>query len=182
MEFKPQIKQLKTGCSVRIRIPRIVNAQHLLDLKRSYIRNTSTLPMTLDEYSNDVEKEEKLIIKYTESSNSILLVADINNELVGNIDLTGSDRSKMSHTAMLGIGISEKWRNQGLGRLLIESVINWARNHTEIEIIWLDVYASNELGYNLYKNTGFELSGIIPDFSKEGNTYINKIQMFQRIK
>ena len=70
----------------------------------------------------------------------------------------------MSHTAMIGMGIKENWRNQGLGRCLIESVVDWAKEHSEIELIWLDVYASNELGYNLYKNMGFKVSGIINDF------------------
>ena len=88
----------------------------------------------------------------------------------------------MSNTRMVGLGIKEEWRNQGLGRILIESVIDWAKNHSEIEIIWLDVYTSNDLGYNLYKNTGFEVSGVIPNFFKEENGYKDKIQTFQRVK
>ena len=88
----------------------------------------------------------------------------------------------MFHTGMIGMGIKEKWRNQGLGRFLIEAVIDWAKKHSAIELIWLDVYASNELGYNLYKNTGFKISGIINDFFKEENGYKDKIQMYQRIK
>jgi len=65
---------------------------------------------------------------------------------------------------MVGLGIKEEWRNQGLGRTLIESVIEWAKNHSEIEIIWLDVYTSNDLVYNLYKNSWFEVSGVNVSF------------------
>lgn len=182
MEFQSKTFTLKKGSSVRIKIPTIEAAQKLVDLKRSYIKNTSSIPIMLDEYPNDIKNEVKIITDYKESSNSILLVAEIDNQLIGNIDLTGSKRSKMFHTAMLGMGIKEEWRNQGLGRILIESAIGWAKNYSAIKIIWLDVYASNELGCNLYKNTGFKISGIIPDFFKEEKGYIDKIQMYQRIK
>lgn len=182
MEFEPKTFISKTGNSIKIRVPEITEAQQLSELKRSYIKNTTTIPINLDEYPIDLKKEAQLIAEYRNSPNSILLVAKINNTLIGNIDLTGSDKSKMFHTGVIGMGIKKEWRNQGLGRCLIESVIDWAKKHSMIELIWLDVYASNELGYHLYKNTGFKVSGIINDFFKDENGYKDKIQMFQRIK
>lgn len=182
MEFQPKTYILKTGKSIRVRVPELDDAQNLVNLKRSYIKNTTTIPMQLDEYPDDLKRELSLVTEYIKSPNSILLIAEFDNELIGNIDLTGSKRAKMFHTGMIGMGIKEKWRNQGLGKFLIEAVIDWAKNHSDIELIWLDVYASNELGYNLYKNTGFKVSGIIKGFFKEENDYIDKIQMYQRIK
>jgi len=180
--MNPKTYQLKSGKSVQIRIALSNDAQKLLDLKRSYIKHTNSIPLTLDEYPNDTKKELRLINDYAEHSVSLLLVAEIDNELVGNIDLTGSKRSKMSHTAMIGMGIKEEWRNQGLGRILIESVVDWAKTQTDIEIIWLDVYSSNMLGNNLYQKTGFKVSGIIPGFFKEQSGYQDKVQMYQRIR
>jgi len=157
-------------------------AQALINLKRAYISDTSTIPLTLEEYPDDKDRESKLIERYNSSQNGILLVAEFEGELIGNIDLTGSQRIKMQHTGMIGMGIKEKWRNKGLGRIFIESVIDWAKNNTELELIWLDVYATNELGYNLYKNTGFKISGVIKDFFKEENGYKDKIQMYLDIR
>jgi len=182
MEFQQKKYKLKSGSSIKIRVPKLDEAQKLADLKRSYIKNTTTIPLELEEYPNDLKHELNLITDYIQSPNSILLVAEFNNELIGNIDLTGSKRAKMFHTAMIGMGIKEKWRNQGLGRILIESVIDWAKKHSAIELIWLEVYASNELGFNLYKKTGFKVSGRINDFFKEENGYKDKVQMYQRIK
>ena len=182
MKFQHQTYKLKKGSKIKIRIAEKEDAQKLINLKRSYIKDTTTIPILLDEYPIDLEKESNLITEYKTSPNGILLVAEFNDELIGNIDLTGSKRSKMFHTGMIGMGIKEEWRNKGLGKFLIESVIYWAKKHSKIELIWLDVYASNELGYNLYKNTGFKVSGIIEDFFKEENGYKDKIQMYQRIK
>jgi len=182
MKFQPKTYKLKTGSSIKLRIPQLEEAQKLGNLKRSYIKNTTTIPLELEEYPNDIEHESNLIAQYIKSPNSLLLVAEFDNELIGNIDLTGSKRSKMFHTAIIGMGIKEKWRNQGLGRILIESVIDWAKKYSAIELIWLEVYASNELGINLYNNTGFKVSGRIDDFFKEEDGYKDKIQMYQRIK
>ena len=182
MKFQPKTHILKSGISISIRTPVKEEAQRLVRLKRSYIENTSTIPMNLEEYPDDPNNELRLITEYEESPNSILLVAENKDELIGNIDLTGSKRKKMFHTGMIGMGIKKEWRNQGLGKYLISSVIEWAQNSSPIEIIWLDVYASNELGMHLYKNMGFIESGIIHDFFKDKNGYKDKVQMYQRIK
>ncbi|WP_430409637.1 N-acetyltransferase family protein [Kordia sp.] len=182
MKFEPKICTTKSDKKIEIRLAKITDAQAILNLKRGYIENTTTLPLTLDEYPNDINKETKLIKDYEVSENSIFLVAVYEGQLIGNIDLTGSKRKKMFHTGMIGMGINKNWRNQGLGKILIENTLDWAKNHSKIEIVWLNVYASNNLGVHLYKNMGFIVSGIIKDFFKDENGYIDKIQMYQKIK
>ena len=182
MKFESKISVTKSKKQVKIRLAKIDDAQTIINLKRGYIENTTTLPFVLEEYPNDIIKETKLIKEYNESENSLFLVAEFNGQLIGNIDLTGSKRTKMYHTGMIGMGIMENWRNQGLGKILIENALNWAKKNSKIEIVWLDVYSSNTLGVNLYKNMGFKVSGIIKGFFKDGNDYIDKVQMYQKIK
>ena len=130
MNFMTKTAHLKTGKLVSVRSASSSDAKALMDLKRNYIKDTTTIPLELEEYPLDLSKEKELIEEYEQSPNSILILAEINNELIGNIDLTGSKRSKMSHTAMLGMGILNEWRNQGLGRILIESAMTWARENS----------------------------------------------------
>jgi len=181
MKLEHNISKLKNGINVTIRVPEISEAQKLLELKRSYLKDTKTIPMTIEEYPDDVNHESELIQKYRTSTNSLLLVAEFQNELIGNIDLTGSNRSKMFHTGVIGMGIKEQYRNLGLGRIFIESIIKWARDSSPLELIWLEVYANNNSGLNLYKSTGFKISGVVKNFFKEGNTHIDKIQMYQNL-
>ena len=182
MKFKTKHLYLKTSEQVLIRMPRSDEAQKLLELKRGYIEDSTSLPLTLEDYPFDIEGEAEVITSYENKDNCILLVAEYQNELIGNIDLTGSMRSIMYHTAMLGMGIKAKWRNKGLGTLLINHIINWAKVHSKIELIWLDVYATNESGIQLYKKTGFSECGLIKDYFKHDGSYIDKIQMIQRIR
>ena len=53
--------RLRSGEKAIVRMPQITEAQAVLDLKRSYLKNTSTLPLTLEEYPDDLEKESSLI-------------------------------------------------------------------------------------------------------------------------
>lgn len=182
MKCTPKHCRTKTGKQLLIRMVHVEDAQAILDLKRGYLANTTTLPLLLEEYPDDLAKETQLIKDYAASDNSIFLVAEHEGQLIGNIDLTGSKRSKLYHTAMLGMGIHEQWRNQGVGKLLIQHSLDWARGESGIELVWLDVYATNALGFQLYKNAGFTVSGSIPGFFKEEDEAIDKIQMFQRIK
>ncbi len=182
MSFEDKLVALKSGKIVTIRACCVEDARDLLKLKLDYLRNTTTIPLENNEYVEDVTLEFELIKEYINSPNSILLVAEYENSLIGNIDLTGSKRKKMFHTGMIGMGIKDDWRNQGLGKILIEAVINWAKNDSPITLIWLDVYSSNELGVNLYKNTGFKISGTMKNFFKEASGYKDKIQMYQEIK
>lgn len=40
---------------------------------------------------------------------------------------------------MIGIGIHTKWQNQGIGTLLLHSVLNWSKQNTLLKVLWLDV-------------------------------------------
>ncbi len=133
------------------------------------------------EYERNMEEEKGLIEKYNSEKNSVLLIAIYDSTIIGNIDLTGSSRRKTQHTGMIGMGIHEGYRNQGVGAFLIQSTLNWARKNEFLKIIWLEVYESNSSGIALYKKIGFIEAGLIPNFFLEKDKYIDKITMFLKI-
>lgn len=143
------------------------DALNLLNLKKSYIEGSTTIPLYIDEYKNNEAQERALIERYLSESNSILLVAEHNGKLIGNLDLTGNQRRKLYHTGMVGMGIANNWQGKGVGSLLMEAVLNWAKANDYVKIIWLEVYATNTAGLNLYKKYGFEQCGFIKGFAME---------------
>ncbi len=178
MLFPSQTLENKHGDNFTIGCLSEDDAPDLLALKRSYIGNTNTIPIYLDEYPEDEVAEHQLIKRYNDSPNSILLVAKHHDQLIGNIDLTGSERRIMFHTGMIGMGIAVQWRNQGIGTLLLKTVLEWAKEASPLELIWLDVYANNELGLGLHHKFGFKISGRINRFFKKDGIYYDKIQMY----
>ncbi|MGY3795306.1 N-acetyltransferase family protein [Aquimarina sp. 433] len=181
MNFVSKTYTTKSNHQITIRQATPDDAQELLHLKLQYLKNTETLPLFENEYPNDTDQEKEMIKKYLSEKNSIILVAMINNNMVGNIDLTGSWRKKMEHTAMIGMGIHTKWQNQGIGTLLLQNVLDWAIKNPVLRLIWLEVYASNISGIVLYTKIGFTEVGRMPNFFLEKGKYIDKIIMNKEV-
>ncbi|WP_378180421.1 GNAT family N-acetyltransferase [Aquimarina sp. SS2-1] len=181
MSFFPKTYTSKNNRSVTIRQALFADADQLLNLKLAYLKNTESLPLFADEYPNDVCQERDMIERYQSEKNSIILVAISENAMIGNIDLTGSWRKKMQHTAVIGMGVDLKWQNQGIGTFLLQSAVDWAQKNKILKTIWLEVYANNNPGIELYKKLKFKQSGVVPNFFKEKGTYIDKIMMYREV-
>lgn len=178
MKYIPQNLLSKQNKPIQIKEGEQSDAQNLLDLKLSYLQNSETIPLLPEEYIRDHLGEKELIKSYKQEPNSIILVAFHEGEMIGNLDLTGSERSRMKHTAMLGMGISREWQNERIGSLLLGQSIKWAKSNTDLELICLEVYASNLAGLALYCKFGFVESGRTPGFFRHENTYFDKVQMY----
>ncbi|MNY39328.1 Spermidine N(1)-acetyltransferase [compost metagenome] len=71
----------------------------------------------------------------------------------------------------------KEWQSVGLGTALLEAAIDWARTASELEILFLQVYAENEAGLSLYRKMGFVENGRIPNFFKQNGRYHDEITM-----
>jgi ribosomal-protein-alanine N-acetyltransferase len=89
-----------------------------------------------------------------------VMVAELNDEIVGFL-LTTVQRPLQSRILILGV--REGYRNLGIGRALMHSIINRSiiRGHHSMT---LEVRISNERGQAFYSRLGFEVIGMIPDF------------------
>ena len=167
--------------SVIIREANINDTQNLIDLKLNYLADSKTIPLNLNEYPNDYDNEFHLIETLEEQDNSILLVATVDGELVGNLDIFGNQRQRLFHTGNLGMGIHNDWQNKGIGSELISAAITWAKNNEYIKLITLDVYATNKPALKLYKKFNFVKTGQIKDFFHQDERYIDKISMVNHL-
>ncbi|PKV48977.1 RimJ/RimL family protein N-acetyltransferase [Aquimarina sp. MAR_2010_214] len=181
MNFISKTYHTKSGKSLLVREATPADAKQLLALKLEYLKDTNTIPLFDYEYSNTVKEEGELIQNLHEQANSLLLVAESDGDIIGNIDLTGSWRKKMQHTAMIGMGIHTQCQNQGIGTLLIQNVLEWSKENELLKVLWLEVYATNIAGISLYKKMGFIPSGSIQGFFLEKEEYIDKITMATKV-
>lgn len=116
------------------------------------------------EFQLAVEEERKWISKNTETDNSTVLVAEVpeppGTKIIGVLSCMGGAHRGDHHTTTLGISIQKNWRNQRVGRALMEQVIAWARNTGVIKRIQLEVTAGNASGIHLYEKMGFQKEGL----------------------
>jgi len=138
--------ELKNGKLVSIRLARISDAERLLNAINTYVPQSKYIPLLREELSQSISQKEDWINSFEKYENSLLLIAECDNQIIGNIDLTGSRRKVMEHTGLIGMGMLKEYRNTGLGTLLMFSLIEWAKANSILALIWLQVYTENKLG------------------------------------
>jgi ribosomal protein S18 acetylase RimI-like enzyme len=78
----------------------------------------------------------------------------------------------MSHRAELGITVIRDEWNKGIGSILMEKLIEFAKD-AGIEILNLEVRADNTNAVHLYEKYGFRHIGTSPAYFKIGDEYVD---------
>jgi RimJ/RimL family protein N-acetyltransferase len=108
---------------------------------------------------------------------------EVAGEIVGLLDCDAPPRRRLAHTAELGISIAAGWRERGIGRLLLQAALDWARAHPQLEKVWLTVIATNARAIHLYAALGFQEEGRLHRAIKfEDGTYADLLQMFRWVQ
>ena len=181
LQLPPLKVKLKGGKIVNIRVGVPDDAAEWVALIKAYLVNSDSIPMLPDEFEYDREAATAHIEKY-QRPNHLLLVAEYEGTLVGNIDLTQHPRKRLSHTGRVGMGIAKGWRNQGLGFALLKTSLDWAKSQADLEMIWLDVYANNVKGVALYQKLGFIEVGTTPSLFKHGDEYFDSLKLYLKLE
>ncbi len=118
-----------------------------------------------------VEQERAFLQSVKENEHSVCYCAWKNGELVGDGSLSVMPR-RMSHRAELGISVVKAEWNSGIGSLLMEKLIEFARK-SRIELIHLEVRSDNTRAIHLYEKFGFQRIGTSPAYFKIEDDYVD---------
>jgi len=87
-------------------------------------------------------------------------------------------RWKESHVATVGVGLLAAYQGQGLGRVLMERCIEWARAEPGVSKLQLSMFADNTPARRLYESLGFEHEGVRPRaFRQPDGSYHDDVLM-----
>lgn len=183
MKFLPVEKILKNGTVVTIRQATKKDAEGLLQTVSRYMIDSDHLVTSIEEFNPTILDEKRWIETFNENRNSLLLIATHKKKIIGNINLNGETRKKTRHNAVLGIGILKEWRSIGLGEILMQCAIDWAKENLTLETLWLHVFATHFKAIGLYKKMGFEEVAVQQDFIKnDDNSYSDNLVMKLSVK
>lgn len=98
-------------------------------------------------------------------SNEICIVAENLNlerssNIIGQCEISNVDWDAASHVGNLGIIVRKNYRDEGIGRKLIDLAIRESKKLNEKEKIILSCFASNKRALYLYKSMGFQTVGL----------------------
>jgi putative acetyltransferase len=107
----------------------------------------------------------------------ISLVACVDDVPVGHIGLIPAANPRRRHSAHLGMGVHDRYAGQGIGHLLMDSVLDIADNWMNLSRLELTVYTDNDRAIRLYKRTGFEQEGILRKYAFRDGEYVDALTM-----
>lgn len=178
MKIEPFAARLKDGREIIIREANLQDASDLMKSIRKYIGESEHQVMEYDEFSHLMSKSREWVHAFIEEDNSLLLVAEHEGSIVGNLDITGASRNRLRHNGLVGIGMQKQYRGQGLGSILLQAGIDWAKANPYLERLWMQIVDGNTSAISLYKKSGFIEEGRQKKFIKtsDGN-YADNIIM-----
>lgn len=114
-----------------------------------------------------------------ENGHMIHLVAEVGGKVVagGEVGLLTDERS---HTGYLGIGMVKSKRGIGLGKALMQALIELSKR-AGLQILILDVFATNTTAIKLYAKMGFREVGRIPKGVYRDGGYIDLVRMTREL-
>jgi putative acetyltransferase len=144
----------------------------------SYLNNWLTDPSILRWFpmtdAREIDDAVRIWMSY--SKYQACFTAYVDDVPVGMSTLYLQPYQKFAHQCLFAIIVDEKHRNQGIGKALLERMIEAAKNQFNIEILHLEVYEGNP-AIRLYERMGFREFGRQPKFIKINGEYLDKIMM-----
>ena len=159
-EYAPIKLKTKSGADVLIRSAVNQDATAILELSKEVIGEEIYQLTSGAEFMMTIDGEEKWIESHLSNPNHIILVAKMNSKIVGLLNFSNGHRQRIAHTGEFGISVEKSFRDQGIGSLLLQVLIDWATQNKTIEKLCLNVHSNNERAIGLYKKMGFEIEGI----------------------
>jgi RimJ/RimL family protein N-acetyltransferase len=147
---------LKNGSSLSIRPGTAEDAEAALEYLDKIASESPFLSFGPGEMQLTMEEEVEFLESFRGHDNKVLLMGWVNDELVCSATLLGRTRPRMRHVAELGISVTQKWWGQGVGRAMIQALLDWAGEQGVLKRIFLVTREDNKRGIALYESMGFE--------------------------
>jgi len=171
----------KTGKEIIIRRAEKKDAQEMIDYSNLIFESSDTTLTSSGEFNYTLKMEEEFIHNMHEKSdNSIILLAFHDDKLISLLGFHGSSYRKSKHCGFFGISVHPELRNEGIGRIMISTLLDWAKAHTFLERVELTAFSHNHNGLNLYQSLGFKIEGRKIKAGKlDSGEYVDMILMAQ---
>lgn len=129
-----------------------------------------------------IEEEKEWLegqLKKLEEGRGIQLVVEIEGKVQGVSEINMNSNAE-AHVGSFGISIASEFRHQGIGKMLMEKVIEEAKKNLEgLKIIRLSVFENNPIAVKLYEELGFKEYGVLPKGLLHKGEYVDHIYMYK---
>lgn len=135
-------------------------------------------------YQEEVIKTiEQFRARIPVDNNNFILGCFEDKYLIGIVAFNQESRIKLRHKAYISsMYVKQEYRAKGIGKLLLNKLIERAKAINEVEILLLDIVKSNILAKALYLSLGFQIYGTEKRAYKFNTQYFDLEFMCLQIK
>ena len=165
-DFDPYTARDKRDTTIHIRsydVESISDARDMLTLGLAVTGEGTGMTALPEDLPKTVDAEQKYFREFTAPANNIVIVAEIDGRIVAAVNVRSPVRRKLLHNATLGISVLPEFQGRGIGRLLMDAVVTWARANPVITRLRLGVLSDNDRAKPLYESFGFVVEGRFTD-------------------
>ena len=148
------------------------DAPNFVDYLAKVGGETNFLTFGPGELTNSVSDEEASIEEKRTAINKTIIVAVVEDKVIGILSFTGGTRPRVQHIGEFGITVLKDYWDQGIGTEMVEQLIKWAKASNVVRKINLRVRSDNNRAIHVYKKLGFHHEGVTTrDFYIDGEFY-----------
>lgn len=158
---------------VEIRKAAAYDAEKILEYCKIIGSESDNLTFGAEGVSITVDKEREYLENIFRSDKQLYLVAVNDDEIVGTANFSSFEKSRLAHRAEISLSVKKSMWGNHIGTRFMETIIDFAKNTANTEIISLEVRSDNERAIALYKKFGFETVGTFCGFMKINGKYVD---------
>lgn len=143
--------------NINIRPVRFEDAKYLHEIRIMDGVRENIMALT----SERIDKMQSFISGLTDNQHVFVAEIEENGEkkVIGIVGLTVNASARVRHSGSIGINVSKDYQGKGIGKALLNKVIDLADNWIMLVRVELNVLSDNERAINLYKSMGFVIEG-----------------------
>ena len=142
---------------IRVRRALPGDAVGLVELAEAVGREEGRWILTTESWRS-VADERRYLKTVERHEDAAVYVADDEGRLVGRLSLSRDPHPACRHVADLGLMVDAEYRRRGIGTMLLEEAVVWART-AGVRKLELHVFPWNDPALRLYESFGFEREG-----------------------
>jgi RimJ/RimL family protein N-acetyltransferase len=165
--------RLKNGALFVIREAVLADAPALLEFNEDTSRESDNLSFGEGEFGLTLSQEEESILRSRKADNCLLIVGSIDDRIVARLGFSGGKRPRVRHRGEFGISVRKDYWDLGIGGLLLDVLIDWAKSSGVVTKINLHVRSDNQRAIALYQKKGFVKEGTIRNDMRISGIYFD---------
>jgi len=153
--------KLKDGHALLIREAIPDDARAVLAYLEQVSGQSDFLSFGPGEFELTESEEQEFLRNCRDKDNQLYIVGLIDDSIVSTLNFSAGQRPRGRHSGELGMSVLKESWGLGIGSLMLDTLIDWARQTDIIKKINLRVRSDNQRAVQLYQRKGFVKEGTI---------------------